>query len=96
MYVWPSARYTDQSAFEQETEKIFERSWMCVAHSSDVPRPGSFLTRQIGQENVLIVRNKDGVVRAMLNVCQHRGARLCLDKRGNLGKSLRCMYHVDL
>jgi Rieske 2Fe-2S family protein len=91
--VWSSTRYTSKDDFELECRRIFEREWMCVAHSSELRDPGSFIRVEIGGESALVVRNRDGELRGLLNLCQHRGARLCLDDRGKLGRSIQCMYH---
>ena len=56
--------------------------WFCVALAADLARPGAFRTVTVGRESVLLVRGRDGEVRAFLNVCRHRGARLCARSRG--------------
>ncbi|WP_055563534.1 aromatic ring-hydroxylating oxygenase subunit alpha [Streptomyces atriruber] len=93
MSSWTRSRYTGQAEFDDERRAIFEKSWMCVGHSSALPKTGSFLRAEVGGESVLIVRGKNGNLRAMLNLCRHRGALLCVDERGELGKSIRCEYH---
>lgn len=90
---WDGTRYTSPEIFEQESRRIFERFWMCVARAETVQAPGSFHRAEIGTESVLLVRDRYGTLRGLLNLCRHRGARLCTDRRGALGKTIRCMYH---
>ena len=90
----PGAYYTDPGVFTREQETIFEGHWICAARSSGLEAPGQFQVVQAGRESVLIVRQRDGGLKAFLNVCRHRGARLCLDEAGTTGRYLRCPYHA--
>jgi glycine betaine catabolism A len=90
----PGAAYTDPAAFAAEQAAIFERGWACVARAADLPRPGAFETVQVGRESVVLVRGRDGALRGFLNVCRHRGARLCTEPAGELRRSLQCPYHA--
>lgn len=93
MISWPAEYYTDRAHFERERSRIFEDSWICVARSSLLASPGDFVRVEVGRESVLLVRNRGGGVRALINVCRHRGAQLCTDESGSLGTSVRCPYH---
>jgi glycine betaine catabolism A len=88
----PGAAYTDPGVFAREQEQIFERSWTCVALAADLVAPGSFQAVTAGREPVVVVRGRDGVLRAFLNVCRHRGARVC-DGTGR-ARRLQCPYHA--
>ncbi|MFI7586403.1 aromatic ring-hydroxylating dioxygenase subunit alpha [Spongisporangium articulatum] len=90
----PGSDYTDPAGFAREQERIFERTWFAVARATDLPTPGKFVTRQVGRESVLVVRGRDGALRAFLNVCRHRGAQLCRQPEGELRRSIQCMYHA--
>ncbi|MEU8800301.1 aromatic ring-hydroxylating dioxygenase subunit alpha [Spirillospora sp. NPDC048819] len=90
----PGRYYTDPAVFDAETRRIFERSWMCVGRADAVSQPGRFLRTEVGGESVLVVRGRDGEVRAFRNLCRHRGARLCTDESGTVGTSIRCVYHA--
>ncbi|MGC7101660.1 aromatic ring-hydroxylating oxygenase subunit alpha [Amycolatopsis lurida] len=90
----PGAHYTDPALFEREQQRIFQRNWFAAARSSDLPEPGKFRTVDVGGESVLIVRGRDRSLRAFLNVCRHRGARLCMDDAGEVRRSLQCPYHA--
>ena len=61
--------------------------------SADLASPGKFKKVQVGRESVLLVRGRDGLLRAFLNVCRHRGAQLCTEPEGEVKRSIRCPYH---
>lgn len=84
--------YTDPAIFEQEMRRIFRRTWIYVAHDSEIPNAGDFLTTSLGRQPVIVVRDDSGQVRVMYNRCMHRGATVCQEKRGNT-KFFQCAYH---
>lgn len=86
--------YADPALFAAEQEKIFEACWFAAARSRELAGPGSFRTATVGRESVLLVRDRHGTLGAFLNVCRHRGARLCLESSGQLHRVLRCGYHA--
>jgi glycine betaine catabolism A len=90
----PGRLYTDPEVFAQEQARIFESMWFAVARGADLAAPGSYLTKQVGTENVIVIRGRDGGLRAFLNVCRHRGARLCDSGAGQLRRNLQCSYHA--
>ncbi|MEU1498685.1 aromatic ring-hydroxylating dioxygenase subunit alpha [Streptomyces sp. NPDC005732] len=90
----PGRYYTDPEIFRQEQESLFESMWFCAVRSADLARPGAFRTVQVGRENVLITRSRTGELRAFLNVCRHRGARLCTEESGEIRRNLQCPYHA--
>ena len=86
--------YLNPAQFEQETARLFRRGPLLVAYSAELPTPGSYKTHDYTGVPMLLVRGRDGVVRAFANICRHRGARLvggetCRGER----KSLTCRYH---
>jgi nitrite reductase/ring-hydroxylating ferredoxin subunit len=88
-----SARaFGDADLYELELERIFARSWLFVAHESEVPRPGDFVTRRMGADPVIVCRGADGQVRVLLNVCRHRGRKVCGVDAGRTA-TFRCGYH---
>lgn len=89
----PGSAYTDASVFALEQERIFERSWTCVALAADLTGAGAFRTVDVGRESVVLVRGRDGELRGFLNVCRHRGARLCVEEEGRV-RRLQCPYHA--
>ncbi|WP_327658153.1 aromatic ring-hydroxylating oxygenase subunit alpha [Streptomyces sp. NBC_00483] len=90
----PGDYYTDPQIFAQEQEHIFESMWFCVSRASDLTKPGSFRTYQVGRESVLVSRSRDGSVRAFLNICRHRGAKLCTEESGEVRRNFQCPYHA--
>jgi phenylpropionate dioxygenase-like ring-hydroxylating dioxygenase large terminal subunit len=86
------AVYTDPALFELEMEKLFGRAWLIVGHESQVREPGDFFTTRLGREPVIVIRHTDGSVRALVNRCAHRGARVCEAAGGN-ARQLVCPYH---
>jgi Rieske 2Fe-2S family protein len=90
----PGLSYTDPALFQREQEKIFEARWIAAARSADLDGPGAFRTLDIGRENVILVRGRDGQLRAFLNVCRHRGARVCMERSGVARRNIQCGYHA--
>ena len=87
----PASRYTDPAYFELEKQKIFRRLPLIVAASCEIREAGSHTTLDIAGVPVLVVRGRDGVARAFLNVCTHRGAILA--KGADTSMRLSCPYH---
>ncbi|OAR27328.1 2Fe-2S ferredoxin [Streptomyces sp. ERV7] len=90
----PGRYYFDPAVFAREQERIFEALWFCAVRAADLDRPGAFRTVQVGRENVLVVRTREGALRAFLNVCRHRGARVCAEESGTVRRTLQCPYHA--
>src|SRR6266568_4487134 len=90
----PGRYYYDPAIYELEQERIFSQMWVCVGRAEAIAGPGVYQTVNVGQENIIVVRNRDGVLRAFLNVCRHRGSRLCTEITGQLKGSIQCRYHA--
>ena len=84
--------YVDSEFFDLEMELFFNRHWLFAAMACEIPEPGDWVRVDIGRESVIIVRRKDGAVRAHHNTCRHRGSRICLEERGHAHR-LVCPYH---
>ena len=84
--------YIDPELLAAEQELIFERTWQLAGHISALPRTGSYVTAQAGNQPVLVIRDADGALRAYRNVCRHRGSRL-LSGSGLCKAAIRCRYH---
>lgn len=84
--------YTDPDIYERDVERIFLRSWLYAGHQSEIPHPGDWFLFDFAGESVIIARGADGAINAMLNVCRHRGSRVCVEQSG-CAKRLICPYH---
>jgi Rieske 2Fe-2S family protein len=91
-YSLPQRFYTKEAHFELEMEQIFQKEWLFVGLSCEIPAKGNFITQQIDRNPITIVRGEEGKIRAFHNVCRHRGSKLCLAKQGKVAK-LVCSYH---
>jgi len=84
--------YTDEDVYKLELERVVNRNWILAGHASEVPEPGDFKVFNVANESAIIVRGKDGMIRAFANVCRHRGSLVCLASKGN-AKKFTCPYH---
>jgi Rieske 2Fe-2S family protein len=89
----PGRFYHDPAIWRLEQERLFGRLWIAVGRVDHLPAAGQYRTVRVGDESVLVVRSEDGALRAFLNVCRHRGARLCPAERGQ-ARTLQCRYHA--
>lgn len=86
--------YVDTAIWRQEQARILRGQWLLAGHVSALPDSGSYFLYEVGDDSVLVTRDDAGNIRAHHNVCRHRGARLCREPRGNLGRVVRCPYHA--
>ena len=84
--------YVDPGLFEKDIGSIFHTNWLFAGHTCEVREPGDYLVLPVGDESILIVRDREGLLRAHFNVCRHRGSRLVTAERGH-SRSLICPYH---
>lgn len=88
----PAHIYHDEEIFRLERERLFGRAWVFVAHESEVPEPGDYVVRRVLADSFIIARGEDGEVRALFNMCLHRGMQVCRAELGN-ASHFRCPYH---
>lgn len=90
---WVDRRiFWDRDLYELELERIFARCWVFVAHESQVAEPGQFVTSWMGQDQVIVTRDRDRRLHAFINSCPHRGNRVCHAEAGKV-RSFVCNYH---
>ena len=75
--------FVSDDVYRLELARIFEKGWVFLAHETEIPAPGDYVVRTLGKAPVIVIRDADGGVKAMLNSCRHRGAKLCRSEAGN-------------
>ena len=89
----PVTAYTDEAQFQAERQAVFFESPIAVALSLEIPNPGDFLTQTIMGKPLLLTRDKEGMLHCFLNVCRHRGAKVCPAEKGHQSR-FSCPYHA--
>jgi len=84
--------FVDEDIYAMEQRRVFAKSWLFLAHASEIPNNGDYVTRMLSNDPVVVVRGTDGVVRAFLNSCPHRGTMVCRSELGS-AKTFKCPYH---
>jgi len=85
-------RYTSKEFADAEFEEMWTKVWLLLGRESELPNPGDWQREDVGPESFLMVRQKDGGVRAFYNICQHRGNPLVSESKGHV-KRFVCRYH---
>ncbi len=91
-YSLPQGLYLDPEMHEFDLQAIFYRNWLQVGLESELSRPGDYLTVTIGHSSVIVLRNAAGSIGAFFNTCRHRGAQICRESHGHMGRMV-CPYH---
>jgi benzoate/toluate 1,2-dioxygenase alpha subunit len=84
--------FTDPDIFELEMRYIFEGNWIYLAHESQLPNNGDYLTVNMGRQPVVLTRDRNGELHALINACSHKGAMLCRRKKDNR-TTFTCPFH---
>jgi phenylpropionate dioxygenase-like ring-hydroxylating dioxygenase large terminal subunit len=84
--------FVDDEIYQLELQQIFGRCWLYLAHESQIPSPGDFVTVFMGAESVIVSRDDQGKINAFINSCRHRGVPVCRADQGNT-RSFVCPYH---
>jgi phenylpropionate dioxygenase-like ring-hydroxylating dioxygenase large terminal subunit len=85
--------YTDPEIFREEMRRVFFKTWVYVAHESELSEPGSYKTTYIGSVPLIVTRDDAGALHVLVNRCVHRGATVCQQERGT-ASHFRCEYHA--
>jgi len=90
----PIEPYISQEYFELERERIFRKVWLNVGREEEIPKPGDYLVKDlpVGKTSLLVVRGKDGRLRAFHNVCSHRSNKLVWSRSGSC-QNFSCKFH---
>ena len=92
-YSLPQGLYLDPAAHELDRRAIFQRHWIQAGLTAEIARPGDYITLNVGGSSILVLRQQDGAIGAFFNTCRHRGAQLCREDHGHMGRRLVCPYH---
>src|ERR1700746_571994 len=88
----PAWVYNHPEMTRLELERILKPSWQIACHISQIPRAGDYVTFELGGDSVIVLREPGGGIRALRNVCRHRGTRL-LEGTGHCAGRITCPYH---
>ena len=86
--------FTSPDILAEELERIFNRRWLCVGRVDQLSHPGDYCLQPVGNESVILLRDRDEHLRAFFNVCRHRGTRLCEALHGRFSETIQCPYHA--
>ncbi len=86
--------YTSPAILEEERERFFATQWNCVGLSARVRQPGEWFLAEVAGESLIVLRDRQGRLRAFFNVCRHRGTRLCEASSGRFSETIQCPYHA--
>ncbi len=92
-FALPRDFYISKEVFDLDIAAIWNRNWIWAGHVSQIPEPGDYFLFDYGPESLIILRDGAGKVRAHLNVCRHRGSRICVERAGK-ARVFSCPYHA--
>ena len=91
----PGKYYHSEDIYKEEIEKIFYKFWIYAMRAEEIPNVGDYKLVEVEDESLIVVRDQDFSIKALFNVCRHRGTQLCTEKSGNFkSKSIQCPYHA--
>ncbi len=94
-YSLPAEFYVSPDIYRLDIDRMLSGHWFCAGHVSQIPDAGDWMELAIDIESVIVVRGEDGVIRALANVCRHRGSRICEGPVGHAARGrLVCPYHA--
>ena len=84
--------YVEPAVYALELERIWRRGWLFVGHTCEIPAAGDYFTFAVDYDSLIVVRDDDRQIRALWNVCRHRGTQMCTEQSGHVGRFV-CPYH---
>ena len=90
----PRRFYVDPDQYRVEMERLFVNGWICAGRTDQIPHAGDYFTRAIGNDSVIVTRDSSSEIRALFNVCRHRGTRVCDRPDGHFVERIQCPYHA--
>ena len=84
--------FVNPEIYAQEQEQLFARAWLYIGHESQISKPGDFFVSSMGEESVILCRDRQGGIHVFLNSCAHRGMKVCRYDEGNT-PVFSCPYH---
>lgn len=91
-WAMPREVYLSDQVYQDDLKHIWYATWIFAGHTFELPKHGSFMTLQLGDYPIVIVRTRKGEIKAYHNSCKHRGHRICTEQRGS-SANLVCPYH---
>jgi len=90
----PAKYYNSAEIFDAERERVFGKAWLYVGRADEIPSAGDYFLYALFDDSVIVVRGPDETVRALYNVCRHRGTRMCETASGKFTGAIQCPYHA--
>jgi Rieske 2Fe-2S family protein len=88
----PRDFYNDDTVYQLDLERVWRRGWLFAGHACEIPQPGDYFTLEVGTDPVIVLRDDDGAIHGLHNVCRHRGSLICTEPAGH-ARRLVCPYH---
>jgi Rieske 2Fe-2S family protein len=91
-YSLPGEFYASEAVYRAELDRVWRRGWLFVGHTCEIPDPGDYFTFAVDADSLIVMRDDEGKIHALWNVCRHRGTELCDQPAGKAGRIV-CPYH---
>jgi Rieske 2Fe-2S family protein len=91
-YSLPGVFYSSELVYRAELARIWRRGWLFTGHTCEIPTAGDYFTFAVAGDSLIVIRDDDGEIHALWNVCRHRGTQICSESQGRVGR-LVCPYH---
>src|SRR5438552_18575449 len=88
----PGEFHRDDEIYRRDVERIWRTGWLFAGHTCEIATPGDYFTLEVDTDSIIVIRVGDGTLRALHNVCRHRGSLICSEARGHVNR-LVCPYH---